>query len=397
MIPYSVVGGQLRMTEQRSGVRSCRFSCIGFFALLVAAGCSGEQTPHYTRTPPGTGGSGGTGGVVGIGGSGGISGAGATAGEGGSPGNGSGGSGGSSGAPSVGDGIFDKDEVYFFGGLVGSNSHLGVASWQTPSRVHAGFRNASIKRIGTDGRLVYVEQLDTDVDWNVRVFTADPWSVNLETQEVTSYPDSPEDNDAIVASCEIIGHLQLDPVTDEAIRKCNGGTRQRCDDNPDESCGYIRSSGEPVRFPVDYALRRVGFDGHLLISSITRGFRVMDSEGTLTDPVEFAGIEPLAPRVEHLRAVPSGFLLLLDEGPWGVWEVDFDGSATFNGGYPANDTLARVCVTSGKAANDIFCFENPGVGVAVVNRYVRGAPEPEQIYINEGDPLLQVYGVVTGQ
>jgi hypothetical protein len=35
--------------------------------------------------------------------------------------------------------------------------------------------------------------------------------------------------------------------------------------------------------------------------------------------------------------------------------------------------------------------------VAVVNRYVRGAPEPEQIYINEGDPLLQVYGVVTGQ
>jgi hypothetical protein len=340
---------------------------IGVLSIAIVAGCGIDPTPPPTHVPVDYGTGGGPGGS-GVGGATGTGGAGST-------------------TPGGGTARFDADEIYAAGSL-GSDSVLDyvVAPVNSPNSVnrYLKFQKWAGPSVRRNGSLIYV--LRRDVGQELRTFASD--SIDAE---------DPASNDPIIAVCETMNvtHISEDADTGDVIYACGNDTVP-CS-NSDDDCRYRRLSGEPVPVPMGYRLVAMGHGGYMLLTIGSGaigavGRRALKAPSEDPVPLDFSGLTNYAAHAWHVRVSETGFQIIFDRDPWGLWHVALDGETTLVDGYPTRiDGFSVVCRMVPN--DDIFCWSAHSVPPSrQIHRYRPDAPEPVEIYSQApGDSDSSIY------
>lgn len=353
------------MTEQLFGVRWCRSACIRLFVLLVAAGC-GEETPPYTRIPPGVGGSGGTGGQG--------SGAG-TGGQGGQPDD----SGLSDGVTS---GVFDPKRVYVLGTVrEGACESGAIIHWSNPNVASAGYHCHWLNekaRVRADGTLLLTNRQE------VREFHCDDcpgWSPD------DPYPSDYLDNDTPLNTPPCGGN-----VADFAVG-IDGEVIYKCASDWYDAAATLLPLTNPIFKSTLYGL---GHDNKAL-GGVTDAYSI----GDLTDgtTIDVTGLPPGTIITARVSGPDSFWVAYWNNDSETVqrWTIPHSGIATLDGDFPeppasvsGSGGTSRLSYDRLDGNGDLFSVGRVGVDYdVIVRRTIAGAADI--VYTEADEPAVKLH------
>lgn len=289
---------------------------------------------------------------------------------------------------------FDPDEVYLQGTFSeGACYRDAIEDFDTTTRPRAGLpcyaRPPGVIR-PTDGRLIY--RMGTYTDDHLRVFSADHWG---RTNDTFNYPDTPEENDAIVDTpeCSSVLDFRIEPRSGDILYRCR-------DCAPGVECANVvyRSSGGTYALGPTGAVSGAewwpGYDGIALRGDTFNLELASEDAATIPIDTDLSEFDTNPSEIRALRATPNGFRIVTLEGLYlTAFLIARDGAVTLEGTYPRwGDAYSAPfwCVLDSEGS--LFCqSRRMGAGEDLVFRFDLGASSPVIVHDEADDPIVLLH------